>query len=300
MPKLDLRHAIRIKGAGGEIVALKGQGFEWFKPSPLVDAIILALFASGEQGGYYDPYDLTDEKLDWVAANPSFTSAQFMAQFPQHTLFQDSAGTIPVTGNMQPVGRVLDKSGRNNHLTQSISSARPLWQLNNGLKSFWFDGIDDYFTSTLVAGNYTNMTYWVNYRAASQTGYVFHDGGNESFRGLMSHAFLANINGNNSLVFSGENKDLPSQPNISLLAEMQGSKSTLTGHFRAPTTKVDYSIANIRNSTTNLIIGCRTNSAPAVFYQGHLYSLIIRNSLTPEVEAEPIRQLLATRSGVTL
>ena len=75
----------------------------------LSDAIILALFSNNEQGAYYDPYDLTDEKLDWVAANPSFTSAQFMAQFPNHTLFQDSLGTIPVTGNMQPVGRVLDK-----------------------------------------------------------------------------------------------------------------------------------------------------------------------------------------------
>ena len=76
---------------------------------PLTDAIILALFSNGEQGAYYDPYDLTDEKLAWVSANPSFTSAEFMAQFPQHTLFQDSLGTIPVTGNMQPLGLGLDK-----------------------------------------------------------------------------------------------------------------------------------------------------------------------------------------------
>ena len=42
-------------------------------------------FAAGEQGAWYDPSDLT-------------------------TLFQDSAGTIPVTAVEQPVGLMLDKS----------------------------------------------------------------------------------------------------------------------------------------------------------------------------------------------
>lgn len=40
-------------------------------------------------------------------------------------LFQDSAGTIPVTAAGQPVGCVLDLSGRGNHLTHSISAKRP-------------------------------------------------------------------------------------------------------------------------------------------------------------------------------
>jgi hypothetical protein len=43
------------------------------------------LFANGEQGGWYDPSDLT-------------------------TLFQDAAGTTPVTADGQPVGLALDKS----------------------------------------------------------------------------------------------------------------------------------------------------------------------------------------------
>jgi hypothetical protein len=44
-----------------------------------------SLFAAGEQGAWYDPADLT-------------------------TLFQDSAGTTPVTAVEQPVGLMLDKS----------------------------------------------------------------------------------------------------------------------------------------------------------------------------------------------
>jgi len=44
-----------------------------------------SLFVNGEQGFWYDPSDLS-------------------------TLFQDSAGTTPVTAVEQPVGLILDKS----------------------------------------------------------------------------------------------------------------------------------------------------------------------------------------------
>ena len=43
------------------------------------------LFQNNEQGAWYDPSDLT-------------------------TMFQDSAGTMPVTADGQPVGLILDKS----------------------------------------------------------------------------------------------------------------------------------------------------------------------------------------------
>ena len=43
------------------------------------------------------------------------------------TLFQDSAGTTPVTALGDPVGRWIDKSGRGNHFVQTTSGARPVW-----------------------------------------------------------------------------------------------------------------------------------------------------------------------------
>jgi hypothetical protein len=61
-----------------------------------------SLFSAGEQGAWYDPSDLT-------------------------TLFQDSAGTTPVTTPGQSVGRMLDKSGRGNHATQSNAAQRPTY-----------------------------------------------------------------------------------------------------------------------------------------------------------------------------
>ena len=64
-----------------------------------------ALFANGEPGVWYDPSDLT-------------------------TLFQDTAGTTPVTGPNQQVGKMLDKSGRGNHATQATSTQRPIYGIN--------------------------------------------------------------------------------------------------------------------------------------------------------------------------
>ena len=48
------------------------------------------LFTTGTNGAWYDPSDMT-------------------------TLYQDAAGTTPVTAMEQPVGKLLDKSGRGNH-----------------------------------------------------------------------------------------------------------------------------------------------------------------------------------------
>jgi hypothetical protein len=61
----------------------------------------IALFASGEQGAWYDPSDFS-------------------------TLFQNSSGTTPVTAVEQPVGLVLDKSGNGNHASQSSDASRPV------------------------------------------------------------------------------------------------------------------------------------------------------------------------------
>ena len=65
------------------------------------------------------------------------------------TMFQDSAGTVPVTGVGQPVGLILDKSGRGNHATQTTAGFKPLLHSENGLNYLAFDGADDF----LVTGN---------------------------------------------------------------------------------------------------------------------------------------------------
>lgn len=55
---------------------------------------------SGIDGAWFDPEDMS-------------------------TMFQDAAGTTPVTALEQPVGKWLDKSGNGNHATQPITASRP-------------------------------------------------------------------------------------------------------------------------------------------------------------------------------
>lgn len=78
----------------------------------------LTLFAQGQQGAWYDPSDLT-------------------------TLFQDAAGTTPVTADGDPVGYMQDLSGNGNHATQSVSASRPIYRTDGTLHWLSFDGVDD-------------------------------------------------------------------------------------------------------------------------------------------------------------
>ena len=80
-----------------------------------------ALFSRSEQGAWYDPSDFS-------------------------TMFQDSAGTTPVTAAGDPVGRILDKSPNGNHASQATTSSRPilarqpLTGVRNLLLNTGFDG----------------------------------------------------------------------------------------------------------------------------------------------------------------
>lgn len=94
--------------------------------NPALRAVLLSpafnplhLFRSGAQGWWFDNSDLA-------------------------TMFQDSAGTTPVTAVGQPVGKQLDKSGLGNHRVQATAASRPtLQQTASGLYYLDWDGVDD-------------------------------------------------------------------------------------------------------------------------------------------------------------
>lgn len=88
-----------------------------------------SLFAASEPGAWYDPSDIT-------------------------TLFQDTAGTTPVTAAGQSVARINDKSGRGNDATQATLAQQPTYQIDgNGRPYLLFDGVDDSMvTPTITPG----------------------------------------------------------------------------------------------------------------------------------------------------
>lgn len=82
------------------------------------DDAIFALFAGGKQGAWFDPSD-------------------------KSTLFQDVAGTVPVTKDGDPVALMRDKSGNGNHAIQTVSASRPTYQTDGVLHWLKSDGVDD-------------------------------------------------------------------------------------------------------------------------------------------------------------
>jgi hypothetical protein len=93
---------------------------------------LLRLFANGQFGGLYDPSDLS-------------------------TLFQDSAGTIPVTAHGDPVGKMLDKSRNGLHMFQSSSSLRPIFQTDGIAR--WLRGDNTtYMTCSFTARDARGLT----------------------------------------------------------------------------------------------------------------------------------------------
>jgi len=88
--------------------------------------VIRSLFARGEKGVWFDPSDLS-------------------------TMFQDSAGTTPVTAAGQPVGRIVDKSGNGVAATQGTAGSRPvLRQDASGKYYLEFDGTDDWLATSAI------------------------------------------------------------------------------------------------------------------------------------------------------
>jgi len=85
------------------------------------------LFANSEQGAWYDPSDIS-------------------------TLFQDAAGTTPVTADGDPVGLAVDKSGNEVNAAQSISASRPVYNVDPSRLSL--DKVDDELVINVPTGGW--------------------------------------------------------------------------------------------------------------------------------------------------
>lgn len=94
------------------------------------------LFQAAEQGAWYDPSDLT-------------------------TLFQDTAGTTPVTTAGQSVALMKDKSGNGADISQATSADMPTYELDtNGLPYLSLNGTSQ-FMSTAATLTSPQSTGWV-------------------------------------------------------------------------------------------------------------------------------------------
>ena len=241
-----------------------------------------SLFLNGEQGAWYDPSDIT-------------------------TLFQDSAGSTPVTAAGQPVGLMLDKSGRGNHARQTTAAARPLYQIDAGKPYLAFDGVDDFMVTTAFAWG-SDEAFLSEAVTRSASGII-----------VLSE-FSANANN-----FAGSFYHVLSDSVFN--ASSRGSASISNGLaqagaiiFNAPsvvlsTHKISSDFSRIRKNgvagtdatgdqgsgnfgTYPLHIGARSGGVGSL--NGRIYGAIYRNLNPNPTTIAAIEQYLAAKSGATL
>ena len=247
--------------------------------------LIKSLFSNGEQGFFYDPNDLS-------------------------TMYQDVAGTIPVTDVGQHVGLIRDKSGRNNHAFQTNPASRPILRKNAVTGAYYlaFDGVDDFLQSNNIDFTATDkVSLFTGVRRLSDAGVSTIaefsansvSNTNSFYLVVLSNSALQfNSRGSgNSATTSSQRFPAPAPVVISSVGDISGKVSKIRANSGG------YAV-NVGNQGTGnygnypLYIGRRGGAA--LPFNGHIYGLIGIGKLVSDNEIVNIEKELAKRVGVTL
>jgi hypothetical protein len=235
---------------------------------------IASLFAAGEQGGWYDPSDLS-------------------------TLFSDSAGTTPAVVD-GPVGKMLDKSGRGNHATQATTAAKPYLRSSGGLYWLEYDGVDDWMTVAfaavpsaelaVVAGRATSVAvdsgFYGNLNSSALAGFQIHLATSTAEVRTGSGAALSSASA--GTVTAGVNF---------VLAGYAGSGSQTARRNGVAGTSVS---ATRAAGAVGYALGRRSAAQASEYLGGRIYGLVSLHRAATGSEIANIERTLAAKSGVTL
>lgn len=143
-------------------------------------------------GGGGNPYD------DAMLAVPGVISYWDIADLS--TLFQDDAGTTPVTTTGQPLGRINDKLSTNDW-KRAVVAQRPTWNQSGGVTWVENDGIDD--QGFVLDANVTIKTAVGLFRHGAGTEGLFNiGGGNNNYSSMFLE--LGRISGSSGYVTMGQ------------------------------------------------------------------------------------------------
>lgn len=246
----------------------------------------LSLFTAGEQGIWFDPGDLT-------------------------TLFQDDAGTVPVTTDGQAVALMRDKSGNAHHAAQTVAGSRPIFRTSAGLSWLEFDGVDDFLltnTVNLTATDEIGVFVGALKLSDATTSLIVESGpladSNPSFSlfgpsSAGANKFDFRIRGTTTVIASTTNTAFNAP--ITAVVTGQGDLSTPPTTLRVNGVQAASTVAAPGGGTFGnqpIYIGRRAGiSFP---FTGNIYSVIIRGAASDALTVARTEGYTAAKSGVTL
>lgn len=245
----------------------------------------LTLFANGEQGAWYDPSDLS-------------------------SMFQDAAGTIPVTADGDPVGLRLDKSGNGHHAFQTIPTARALYRTDGTRHWLEYDGVDDCYQTAAFAWGSDQMfsSFALRKNIDSAVG-VFAEFGpntvstNATF--AVFHSNTTSVNGFGVISRGTSQQTLtfesgfPAPVDAVVSAQLEISPASLilraNGTQRAASSS---SMGSGNYGTHSLYLGARAETS--LFLNGRSYGDLLINRHPTPAELAAIDRYHASKAGVVL
>lgn len=199
-------------------------------------------FLASEQGVWYDPSDMA-------------------------TMFTDSAGTTPVTAVEQPVGKILDKSGRGNHVTQATTAQKPVLSARTNLLTYTEDfthaawgrtnltAAGDTLTATATAFTNLSQSTVISSASASITGII------ELRAGTLTNAYLGVYDGT-TWAGTSASSEIISGPGT--LTNVTGALYSISGLSPSEWTKVRVTRTGFAGTSAILYVYPNNNvSAPA-------------------------------------
>jgi hypothetical protein len=92
------------------------------------------------------------------------------------TLWQDSAGTVPVTTNGHKVARIDDLSGNGFHLTETVSSYFPTYRTDGTYHWLEFDGSSDRLNTAMNINGWGGISVGMAFRRVNTNFFSFNFG----------------------------------------------------------------------------------------------------------------------------
>jgi hypothetical protein len=248
-----------------------------------------ALFADGQVGDWFDPSDFT-------------------------RMWEDSAGSTPVTAAGDPVGKLVGKL-RGYTATQATAAARPTVQQDGlGNYIFDFDGSDDVLSFSGAA-----LSQWKNVSGGSYAFACYTDtvaAGNGNVIGFSNNTTSTSSRftigrSNDDLRFIGRRLDSDSLDTylISGAYEVEIPK-VVVGMLDWANSDAYVRLNGVQTVDTGFLTNGSTSDTASAFGQfgasagshwnGGVYALIMRQGLFTAAELEKLEAWLADRCGVSL